>query len=304
MKHLTSYLFIFLLLLLLYYLYHNYKFKEGYKINYNWHKDKKIHNSDDLHMHPHPWITNKPVYGNVSSYTSDYIPDSVLNAEESGHTCIPTDLYHHERVTRETPNSPNPENTTNPDDIITTLRSLNNTSDSEYTIIHNDSYTNNWEDILRSSDYEYPDNREKFWNKVFEFSGSRLDNDIYKNNSRKYTLWDTVSQIINNKLLGYNFHIDRVIKEKTLGLYAEKIGKEKYIICDHYKSADNYLDEILKDGNGYHTNKETSLKSSSPKPCNSEQDTSDCIFGWKEESLSEWNSIHSEIKNKIKNLKC
>ena len=68
--------------------------------------------------------------------------------------------------------------------------------------------------------------------------------------------------------------------------------------------ATNYLDEILKDGNGYHTNKETSLKSSSPKPCNSEQDTSDCIFGWKEESLSEWNSIHSEIKNKIKNLKC
>ena len=35
----------------------------------------------------------------------------------------------------------------------------------------------------------------------------------------------------------------------------------------YHPTENNYLDEILKDGNGYHTNKETSLKSSDPKPC-------------------------------------
>ena len=192
-----------------------------------------------------------------------------------------------ELIQKETPNSPL-GNGLDKDGTYTT-------STSDGTVVTYDELTKRWETTLNSSDYTYPDNRKDFWDKVDEFSSS------YSTNSQKYTLWNIVSNIIGIKLSdpAYDYHIDKALKEKSLGFYAEKTGKPISTICNHYNSANTQLNEILDDENNYHTGSNDSLKSFNPHPCEESDLDPNCIYGWKENSLSEWKNIHNDIKEKI-----
>lgn len=291
MKRFTAYLAILLILLMVYQIYDLFKVKEGHKIDRMWHKNEKIGPDGVKHSHPLAWATNKYGHGKVDYITDSglQIPNSVENAESNGYTCLPLDSYasHQELIQKETPNSPL-GNGLDKDGTYTT-------STSDGTVVTYDELTKTWETTLNSSDYTYPDNRKKFWDKVDEFSSS------YSTNSQKYTLWNIVSNIIGIKLSdpAYDYHIDKALKEKSLGFYAEKTGKPISTICNHYHSANTQLNEILDDENNYHTGSNDSLKSFNPPPCEESDLDTNCIYGWKENSLSEWKNIHNNIKDKI-----
>ena len=291
MKYFTAYLAILLILLIVYHTYEIFKVKEGHKIDRMWHTDEKIGPDEVNHTHPLAWATNKVGHGKVDYITdAGYsIPDSIENAEANGYTCLPLDAYasHQELLEKETPNSPIGNGLDKEGTYTTT--------NSDGTVVRYDELTRHWETTLNSSDYTYPDNRKDFWDKVDEFSSS------YSTNSQKYTLWNIVSNIIGIKLSdpAYDYHIDKALKEKSLGFYAEKTGKPTSTICNHYHSANTQLNEILDDENNYHNGSNDSLKSFNPAPCEESDINTNCIYGWKENSLSEWKNIHNDIKDKI-----
>tara|TARA_B100000902_G_C27288755_1_gene905923 strand:+ start:695 stop:1600 length:906 start_codon:yes stop_codon:yes gene_type:complete len=300
MKQFTAYLAILLILLILYYTYETLKVKEGHKIDRMWHTDEQTGPDGVKHSHPLAWATNIPgekevdYIANSGSGSGYTIPDSVIRAENNGYTCLPIDsnASHHEMINLHTENSP-VENGLDDDGSYTTTTSSG-------TIIDYDELTTQWKTTLENSDYEYPKNRNEFWNKITEML------DEPSTNSQKYTLWNIISNIISGKLsnVTYDYHIDKAKKDYHLAEYAEKNGKLTSTVCDHYHSANSQLTEILNDDNGYHTGIETSLQSKNPLPCEgTSTDAADCIYGWKEDSLSSWKTIHSNIKNKIDN-KC
>jgi hypothetical protein len=260
-----------------------------------WHTDEKTGIDGVKHSHPLAWATNKPGKGKVdyiadSGYT---IPESVTNAENNGYTCSPIETDHHQMVMRETPRSPIGDGLDDEGSYTT--------STSDGYVIVQDELTNKWDTTLNSSDYAYPEKRLEFWDKVDEISSSN------STTSQKYTLWNIIINTIGGKLSagGYDdYHIDKAKTYYSLAQYAEKTGKPTSTSCDHYHSAEKQLTKILEDGNGYHTSSNTTLQSINPLPCNDTNDDNvDCIYGWKEDSLSEWRNTHEDIKEIIAN-KC